>query len=242
MYAHSLGNTRNQVSALYIHLTLVANRVGRSDLNLDLFRGGLADEQAMVLAHELENRLIQLVTASTDGSVADDAGKRDYGNFRSSPANVDYHIAGGRIHRKTDADGSSHRLRDHHHFLGARTQCRVANGALLDLRDPGGNADDDPRLDPEHVVLDDEREEIPQHFLGHVEVGDNTVFHRSHRNDVFGRATEHALGLEAYALDLFGLAIERNDGRLVENDALAFDVDERVRRPQVNGDPGRREE
>ena len=118
----------------------------------------------------------------------------------------------------------------------------IAHGALLDFGDAGRHADDHARLHLEDVVLDDEREEIAQHLLGHVEVGDDAVLHRPHGDDAVGRATEHALGFEADALDLLRLAIDRDDRRLVEHDAFALHVDERVRRAEIDGDRVRGEE
>ena len=113
---------------------------------------------------------------------------------------------------------------------------------LLHLGDPRRHAHDHARLHLEHVVLDDELEEVAQHLLGHVEVGDHAVLHRAHRDDAVGRAAEHALRLEAHALDLLRLAVDRDDGRLVQDDALALHVDERVRRAEIDGDGVRREE
>ena len=56
------------------------------------------------------------------------------------------------------------------------------------------------------------------------------------------RAAEHALGLEADALDPLGFAIDRDDGGLVEDDAFALHVDERVGGAEVDGDRVRGEE
>jgi hypothetical protein len=61
-------------------------------------------------------------------------------------------------------------------------------GALLDLGDPRRHAHDHARLHLEDVLVDDEREEVAQHLLGHVEVGDHAVLHRAHGEDALGRA------------------------------------------------------
>ena len=54
-----------------------------------------------------------------------------------------------------------------------------------------------------------------------------------------GRAAEHALGFGADGHDdlaaTAGLVLHRDDGGLVEHDALVADVDERVGRAQVDG-------
>jgi len=86
------------------------------------------------------------------------------------------------------------------------------------------------------VILDDEREEVAKHLLGNVEVGDDAVLHRSHRDDAVGRPAQHPLRLETNTLDLLRLPVDRDDRRLVEDDALAFDVDKRIRCAEVDTD------
>jgi hypothetical protein len=91
------------------------------------------------------------------------------------------------------------------------------------------------RLYLENVILDDERQEIAQHFFRHVEVGNDAVLHGTNGNHSFGCAAEHALGLEAHAFDLLRLAIQRDDRWLVKHDALALNVDQRVRSAEIYG-------
>jgi hypothetical protein len=75
-------------------------------------------------------------------------------------------------------------------------------------------------------------------------IRDDAVLERTHREDPLGGPAEHPLGLEADALDLAGALLDGDDRRLIEHDALAFDVDEGIRRAQVHrdlvrGEPGR---
>ena len=53
---------------------------------------------------------------------------------------------------------------------------------------------------------------------------------RPDRGDAVGRAADHPLGLVADREDLVGLLVHRDHGRLVDEDALAAHVDQRVRR------------
>ena len=106
-----------------------------ADLDLDLLRRRLADEQVVVLAHELHDRHVELVAAGADRRVADDAGQRDDGDLRRAAADVDHHVARRRLDRKPDADRRRHRLGDHEHFLRAGAERRVAHRALLHFGD-----------------------------------------------------------------------------------------------------------
>ena len=74
-----------------------------------------------------------------------------------------------------------------------------------------------------------------QHGLGHVEIGDDAVLERADGDDVAGRAAEHALGLDADGEDALVVLVNRDDGRLADDDALAADGDEGVRGAEVDG-------
>jgi hypothetical protein len=86
------------------------------------------------------------------------------------------------------------------------------------------------------MLVDDGLEEVAQHLLGHVEVGDDAVLQRPHSEDAVGRAPQHPLGLEPDALDLARGLLDRHDGGLVQHDALTPHVHEGVRRPEIDGD------
>ena len=143
---------------------------------------------------------------------------------------------------RPDADRRRHRLGHHQHLLGAGGLGRIAHGAALHLGDARRHADDDLRLHPEDVLVDDRLEEVPQHLLGDVEVGDHAVLERPHREDAVGRAAQHPLGLESDALDLAGGLLDRHDRGLVQDDALALHVDEGVGRAEIHRDLVRGEE
>src|SRR4029077_7348941 len=109
---------------------------------------------------------------------------------------------------------------------------RFFDRALFDTRDPGRNTDHDPRFRPPPAVH--AMDEVADHLLRHVEVGDDAVLQRTNRLDVPGGPSDHPLRLVADGEDVTGVLVDRDDGRLVQDDALAPDVDERVRRAEVN--------
>ncbi len=77
-------------------------------------------------------------------------------------------------------------------------------------------------------------DEVTKHLLGHVEVGDHAVLERTNRLDRPRRAAEHPLGLDADGVDLVRARVDRDDRRLGQHDAATADVDERVRRAEVD--------
>jgi hypothetical protein len=98
--------------------------------------------------------------------------------------------------------------------------------------DTGGHAHDHARVRPAAVVhlLD----EVPEHLLGDIEVGDHSVLERTDRLDGARRATEHALGLDANRVHFTGAGVDRHDARLGEHDAASAHVHERVGGAQVD--------
>jgi len=78
-------------------------------------------------------------------------------------------------------------------------------------------------------------DEVAEHLLGDVEVGNDSVLERSDGGDRPRRPTEHSLRLDADCVHLARPLVDRDHGRLGEDDAPAANVDERVRGPEVDG-------
>ena len=64
-------------------------------------------------------------------------------------------------------------------------------------------------------------DEVAEHLLGRLEVGDHAVAHRADGGDAAGRPPEHLFRVVADGLDLVVDVVDRHDGRLVEHDAGA---------------------
>src|ERR1700689_3438658 len=77
-------------------------------------------------------------------------------------------------------------------------------------------------------------DEVPEHLLGHVEVGYDPVLERTDRLDRPWCATKHALRLDAHRVHFAAARVDRNDARLRQHDATAADVHERAGRSQVD--------
>src|SRR5699024_2111194 len=135
--------------------------------------------EVVVLAHELEDGTVELVTGYADRGVRHDTREGDDGDLGGAATDVEHHTAGGRVHRQPDADRRGHRLGHHPDVLDAGAPGGVAHRAALDFGDAGGDAHDEPRLDPQEPPADHGPQEVPQHLLGHAEVRDDAVLERA---------------------------------------------------------------
>ena len=205
----------------------------RADLELDLLGGLLADEQLVVALDVVDDRLVHLVAADTQRLRDDDAAERDDGDLGRAAADVDDHVPGRLGDGKARADRSGHRLFDQVRLARAGAKRRFFDRALLHSGDARRYAHDDARV--REAVLVHLLNEVAEHLLRDVEVGDHAVLQRADRLDRAGRSSEHALRLDADGVHFAGALVDRDDGRFGEDDAAAAHVDERVRRAEVHG-------
>ena len=135
---------------------------------------------------------------------------------------------------KPGADRRDHGLLHQMHFTGFRAIGRIHYSAFFHLRDFAGNPDHDARMN-QHFAAVRLLNEVIQHLLSDLEIGDHAVFHRLDGDDIAGRAAQHFLGFLADGLDFPGVLVDGDDGWFVDYNALAFSEDERIRRPKVDG-------
>ncbi|MCW2406361.1 hypothetical protein M2336_002990 [Sphingobium sp. B1D7B] len=74
------------------------------------------------------------------------------------------------------------------------------------------------------------------HLLGDFDVGDHAIAQRTQGADAFRRLAQHQFRLIADGLDMADARdrLDRYDGRLVQDDALAGDVNQRVDGAQID--------
>src|SRR5699024_10884302 len=113
-----------------------------------------------------------------------------------STPDVDDHVSRGFLNRQAGTDRRGHRLFDYvGGFAGTGELRRLFHRTLFDTGDARGDADDHAGLDPSalmHFV-----DEVAQHLLAHVEIGDDPVFEGADRLDVRGCAPDHSFGFES---------------------------------------------
>ena len=139
------------------------------------------------------------------------------------------------------ADRRRHGFLDEVHLARLRPVRAVFHRALLDLRDLGRHTDDDSRAHPDVPVVVRLLDEVGEHLLGVLEVGDDAVLHRLDGDDVARGAAEHVLGFPADRLDAPRHFVDGDDGWLVDDDALAAGVDAGVRGTEIDGEVARKQ-
>ena len=111
----------------------------------------------------------------------------------------------------------------------------VFDRALFDLGDAGRDGNHNARTNAKGVIVN-LANEVTQHRLGDVEVGDDAVLHRTNSSDVARGAAQHLLRLVAYGADLTRNGIEGHHGRLAQHDTLILDVNEGIGGAEVYAD------
>ncbi len=208
-----------------------------ADLDFDLLGHLLADGHVVGFFHVADDRLIEIVAGDADGFADADVGQGDDRDFRRAAADVDDHAGGGFGDRKPRADGGGHGLFDQIHPPCPGALGAVVHGAPLDGGDSRWDRDDHARAD-EMLSAMHPADEIGEHRLGDFEIADDAILQRADRGDRAGRFAEHFLGDQADGVavlqDAVGPLFDGNDAGLIEDDAFAFDADQRVARAQVD--------
>ena len=95
------------------------------------------------------------------------------------------------------------------------------------MGDLGGNADDDPRTDPLLAVVR-LLDEVLEHLLRHLKVGDHPILHWTNRDDIPWSSAQHLLGLVPHGFDFLGDLVDGDDRRLGDDDPSPTGIDECV--------------
>ena len=213
-----LGKTGDEVATPDLGGRLVGVRPGGPDRHLHLLGGALAEHEVVFLLDPGDDRLVELVTADADALGDDDAAERDDGDLGGATTDVDHHRSGRLVDRQTHPDGGRHRLLDGVGAAGSGVIGRFFDGAPLNGGDAGGHTDHDAGPGGEAPVVD-LVDEVAQHLLGDVEVGDDPVAQRPDRLDVRRRASDHPLGFHADLERSVVAGVDGDHRRLVEHDA-----------------------
>src|SRR3954452_15157695 len=181
----------DQVAAANLGLHLLLEWEGGPDLELDLLGRLGADHQLVLTLDVVRDRLVDLVAADANRLRDDDAAQRDDSHLGGATADVDDHVAARLTYGQPGADCGGHWLLDQVRLACAGGQTGLFDRALLDPGDARGDADNYARMGP--AILVDLLDEVTEHLLSHVEVGDDAVLQRPDRLDRSRRPSQHPL-------------------------------------------------
>src|SRR2546423_2918473 len=229
----------DEIPTPHLHRELRIDRQPRPDLDLHILRGPLADHQAVALAYEVRDRLVELVTRRADASRYDDAAERDDRDLRCPTADVDDEVAGRSRDRDVRADRGGERLLDEVRLARAGPQRGVLHRAALDAGDAGRNADHQLGTN-EFDAARDLVDEVLEHSLRDHVVSDHSIAHGSECGDGARRTAEHESRLLADRDDprpVRAILLRQSDDRwLGEDDPFPTDVDDDVSGAEVDAD------
>jgi len=158
--------------------------------------------------------------------------ERDDRHLGCAAADVHDHVPGRLGNGQPGADRGCHRLLDQVGLPCPGRERRLLDGALLDASDSGGNAYDDARM--REAMLVHLLNEVPEHLLGDIEVGDDSVLQGTNGGDCPRRPTKHPLRFDPDGVNLARALVDCNHRGLRQDDAAAADVDKGVRSTEVH--------
>jgi hypothetical protein len=107
----------------------------------------------------------------------------------------------------------------------------VFDGPLFHLGDSRGHGDHDPRGYQFPMV--DLLDEVPEHRLRNLEIGDDPVLHGTDCDNIAGRASKHSFGFIANGQDICGARLDCYNRRFAQyNPSIPYEY-EGVGRPKV---------
>ena len=228
------GQARQQVQATHVHhrcVEFVIRECG-TDSNLDVLSSALTHHQVVHLLEVHPNGIADFIASHAHRLAQHSAAKAEHSHFGCTATDVNNHGADGFRNGQASTDCSSYGLIDQMHFPSTG-QTRLAHGTTLHTSDTTGYAhyQSGSHDAAAFIALLDEGFE---HLLGSIEISDDTITQRTHRLDVSRGAAEHQLGLITHGQGRTPLEVKSHHRGLLQHDAAAGDIDQRVGRSEIN--------
>ena len=196
----------------------------------------------MLVAQVLHDVFVHFVAGHPNRTADDNAAQGKQRDFGGAAADVHHHAAAGLQHWKVGADGGRHRFFDEMGFARACVQRRLDDGAFLDLGDPARYAHHHARPGHGHpALLMRFLNQIIQHASGDFVLADDAVAQRTNDHDVFRVLAPHFFGARPDFNRRSGLAVDGDEGRLIDDNAFATHIHQGIRGTQVNANVERKQ-
>jgi hypothetical protein len=173
------------------------------------------------------------MASSAQRALSAEAAQGDDRDLGRAAADIHNHVAHRVGHRQAGPDGRSHGLINDLALVGAGLAGGVFHGAALDFGDARRHPHDHARVRKPALRLD-LADEMPQHGLGDVEVGDDAVAQGAHGRDARRSPPYHPLGVLPHRQDFIGDGVHGHHRGLAQQDAPPADVHQGIGRAQVN--------
>ena len=210
---------------------------GLSLKELDVFKAGLgalADGDAVLVAHMLEDLLIVVVAGHPHAGGLDLAAQAQHRNVRGAAADVDDHPAVGLGDVDAGAEGCSDGLINEVDLTRTGGHDRLDHGVALDAGDGRRHTDRHAGLD--HVGAVHLIDEPADELAGHGVVADDAVLQREDRGNIVRGAAHHGQRLVADLQHRVLAGIHRHHAGLIEHHAGALLRDDDGRGTKVDTD------
>mgnify|MGYP000971462340 CR=1 FL=1 len=229
------GQAGEQAAALDLHGLVEIRLLGAAGHVLfQVLSGALADGDAELVAHELQDLFVVVVAGHADAGGLDLAAEAQHGDVGGAAADVDDHPAIRHGDVDAGAESCGDRLINEVDLTRTGGHDGLHHGVALDAGDGGRHTDGHTGLD--HVGAVDLIDEAADELPGHGVVADDAILQREDGGDIVGRASHHSQCFIAGFQHGVLAGIHCHNAGLVEHHALALLRDDDGSSTKVDAD------
>ena len=218
---HTHRQAGEQAAALDLHGLVEISLLGAAGHVLfQLFGGALANGNAVLVAHELEDLFVVVVAGHAHAGGLDLAAQRKHCNIGGAAADINDHAALRLGDVDAGAKGSGNGFVDQVHLTGTSGHHSLHHGIAFNAGNGGGHTDGHAGLD--HVGAVHLLDKTADQLTGHGMVTDHTVLQREDGRNIVRGAAHHSKGLIACFQHGLLAGIHCHNAGLVEHNALAL--------------------
>ena len=218
---HTHRQAGEQAAALDLHGLVEISLLGAAGHVLfQLFGGALANGNAVLVAHELEDFFVVVVAGHAYAGGLDLAAQRKHCNIGGAAADINDHAALRLGDVDAGAKGSGNGFVDQVHLTGTSGHHSLHHGIAFNAGNGGGHTDGHAGLD--HVGAVHLLDKTADQLTGHGMVTDHTVLQREDGRNIVRGAAHHSKGLIACFQHGLLAGIHCHNAGLVEHNALAL--------------------
>ena len=219
-HRHRARQTGNQTAPAGVHFQFHAAHPRRSDVDFQFFRRSRANEQVVLLAQIVDDRVVKPIPADVQNIPDNLMAEGKYGYVRPPAADVDVHASIRLVNAHACADRAGHPFIHRHNAPHARIDDHVHQRLPLAGRHAAGQSQQQFRAE-RCALADDLAQKIAQHLAHQVKTANASVSQRPFHNQPRRGAAIHAARLFADGDHIAGLPVVSHICRFAEHNALS---------------------